>query len=183
MAAFVAAILAQLADRTPWLAAILADRYRPAPVIAACVPALAAVYAIGVVGGALLATRMTPEAKQLLLAMALVLAGGSAAFAAKAPDRLEGWRLGGFGTTLAGIFVLALGDRTQFVAFALAARTPVPALAAIGATLGSLAVVVPAALIGERRWRRLPLAGLRWTSGALLLACGLVLGLDAVALI
>ena len=184
MAAFVAAILAQAGDRTPWLAAVLADRYRaPWSVVAGTTLALAGTYAIGAVCGALLGPRMTPEARQLLLGLALVLAGGSALFAPKLKDRLADWRIGAFATSALGLFVLTLGDRTQFIAAALATRTPTPAFAAIGATLGSLVAVVPALMMGEAAYRRLPLAAIRLGSGAILLVAGVVVGLGAVRLI
>src|SRR3546814_8417770 len=88
---------------------------------------------------------LTPEARALLLALALVSAGGAALFKAKAPDALPDSRLGAFATGLLALLALGIGDRTQFVTFALAARTPIPALAFVGATLGSLAVTIPAA--------------------------------------
>src|SRR3546814_16188932 len=89
---------------------------------------------------------LTPEARALLLALALVSAGGAALFKAKAPDALPDSWLGAFATGLLALLALGIGDRTQFVPFALAARTPIPALAFVGAPLGLLAVTVPAPL-------------------------------------
>ncbi len=95
MAALVAAALAQVGDRTAWLAAILADRYRrPGLVIALAALALALAGGIAAAGGALLAPLLSPNAKQLMLALALLLQGGGALFPAKLPDRLDRWRLG-----------------------------------------------------------------------------------------
>ena len=94
MAAFVAAILAQASDRTPWLTAILSTRFaRPGAVIAGTAIALAIINAIGAIGGAIIGPRMTPNAQTLLLALALILAGGSALFPIMPPDRLSGWRI------------------------------------------------------------------------------------------
>ncbi|MGI4949256.1 MAG: hypothetical protein ACRYHC_11310, partial [Janthinobacterium lividum] len=73
-----------------------------------------------------------------------------------------------------------------FLAAAFAARSAGvasgPWLAAVGATLGSLAVVAPAALLGEAGWRRLPLGAMRWGSGGVLLLAGIMLGLSALRL-
>lgn len=183
MAALVAAALAQVADKTAWLAAILADRYRrPAVVIVAAALALAVNYALAAAAGMAAAPILSSNAKLLLLALALLLAAGGMPFAPKRPDPLAGWRLGGFLTTLAGLFVMAFGDATQFVAAALAARSPVPWLAGVGATLGSLVVVAPAAVLGEAGYRRLPLVALRWGAGGVLLIAGVVLGLGALRL-
>ena len=135
------------------------------------------------VAGALLAPMLAPNAKQLMLALAILLQGGGALFPVKAPERLETWRIGALATSILGLFILAFGDGVQFIVVTLAARSPVPALAAVGATIGSLAVVGPAALMGEAAWTRLPLRGLRIAIGVVFLMAGAILGLGAVALI
>ncbi len=184
MAALVLGALVQVGDRTPWLAVILADRYRdPRIVLLAAALALGVNNAVGVVGGMLVAALLTPNAKLLLLALALVLAGISTGIRGKSPDRLEGWRLGAFGTSALGLTILAFGDRMQFVTAALAARSPVPWLAAVGATLGALAVCAPAILLGEARWRALPLVPVRIACGVLLGVIGLITGLSAIGLV
>src|SRR3546814_16782780 len=82
-------------------------------------------------------------------------------------------------TLFRSLLALGIGDRTQFVTFALAARTPIPALAFVGATLGSLAVTIPAALMGEAAWCRLPLGAIRIVCCAVLAVAGLLIGMDA----
>ncbi|MEH3158245.1 MAG: TMEM165/GDT1 family protein [Sphingomonas taxi] len=184
MAALVAAALAQIGDRPAWLAAILADRYR-APLLVAAM-AMAALLAAGLIAafaGILLAPRLTPEARQLFLALALLFQGAGAAFAVKAPDRLERWRLGAALTSLIGLFVLAFGDGVQFIVVALAARADMGWLAAVGATIGSLAVIAPAALLGEAAWIALPLRRVRGIVGVVFVLAALWLGLDALRLI
>lgn len=184
MAALVLGALTQLGDRTPWLAAILADRYRsPATLIVAASLALAINNAVGTVGGVLVAKLLTPNAKLLLLALALVLAGFTIQLSRKSPDRLAGWKLGAFGTSALGLAILAFGDRMQFVTAALAARSTLPWAAPVGATLGALAVCVPAIVLGEQRWLALPLRPVKIASGVLLTVSGIVMGLSAVGLI
>ncbi|MDB5706131.1 MAG: hypothetical protein JWN66_3247 [Sphingomonas bacterium] len=184
MAAFVAAILAQASDRTPWLTAILSTRFaKPGAVIAGTVIALAIINAAGAIGGAIIGPRITPNAQNLLLALALLSAGGSALFPIKPPDRLSGWRIGAFATSLFGVAILALGDRTQFLTAALAARSPTPVLAAVGATLGAMVVNIPAIILGEEARKALPLAAVRITVGVLFLLVGAVMALSAVRLI
>lgn len=184
MAAFVAAILAQASDRTPWLTAILSTRFaRPGAVIAGTAIALAIINTIGAIGGAIIGPRMVPNAQTLLLALALILGGGSALFPIKPPDRLLGWRIGAFLTSLFGAAILGFGDRTQFITAALAARSPTPALAAVGATIGAIVVNVAAILAGEEARRKLPLAAIRITIGILFLVVGAILGFSALRLI
>ena len=184
MAALVVAALAQVGDRPAWLAALLADRYRASGVVlVAALLALAAASAIAAALGALLAPKLTPEAKQLLLALALVLQGAGAVWPVKAPERLDGWRLGAFGTSLLGLFILLFGDGVQFVVMGLAARTPVPALAAVGATLGGVVPIAAAAVLGERGWTALPLTTARRAIGGVFVLAALWLGLGALRLV
>lgn len=183
MAALVAAALGQVGDRTGWLAAILGDRFGAGRVIVMAALALALASGIAVVGGMVIGPMLATNAKLLLLALALILQGGGAFFPERSPDRLDHWRLGAWATALLGLFILAFGDGIQFIVFALAARSTVPWLAAIGATIGSLAVVAPAALLGERAWLALPLRPARIGIGALFFVVGVVIGLGAVRLI
>lgn len=183
MAALVAAMLVQIGDRPARLAAILADRYRsPAIVLAAAAAALALATGLAAAGGALLAPGLTANARQLLLAVALLLQGAGAFWPVQPPDRLAGWRLGAWGTSFAGLLTLVFGDGLMLVVLALAARS-VPALAAIGAVLGSLAVLAAAALLGEAAWLRLPLTALRRAAGTLFLLAGIILALGALRLV
>ncbi len=184
MAALIAAFAAQTGDRTAWLAAILGDRYRrPWQVVAAAGLALASASVIAVALGTALAPRLTPEARLAVLAIALIFQGGGAFFPLKAPDRLTGWRTGAALTSFVGLFILAFGDGVQFIIGALAMRSPLPWLAAIGATIGSLAVVAPAAIIGERAWLALPLRSVRLTAAVAFLLTGTFIGLSAMRLL
>lgn len=185
MAAFVGALLCQASDRTAWLAAIMADRYqKPAIVIVAAIIALSAGNALGAVAGSLMAPIMTPNARALFLAIALVSAGSSGLFAMKSPDRMSRWRIGAFATTLVPLLAIGVGDRTQFLTAAVTARTPLVApFAVIGATLGSLAVVIPAILAGERGYQSLPHRPIRFAIGLVLILTGLVFGVSALRLI
>lgn len=184
MAALVVAALAQVGDRPAWLAAILADRYRkPWLVIAAAALAIAAAAALSAAAGAWIAPRLAPNARQLLLALALAFQAAGTVRLAKQPDRLAGWRLGAAATSFAGLFILAFGDGLMFIVLALAARSPMPVLAAVGATLGSLAVIAPAALLGEAACLNLPMLPARRAAGALFLLAAIMLALGALRLI
>jgi putative Ca2+/H+ antiporter (TMEM165/GDT1 family) len=184
MTAIVAAALAQVGDRPAWLAAILADRYRsPLVIIAVATLALFAAGALAATAGALLAPKLTPNAKLLMLSLALLFQGAGGFTRVKMPDRLEGWRLGAWATAGLGLFILAFGDGVQFIVATLAARSPLPWLAAAGATLGSMAVIAPAALMGERSWTALPLRPARMAASAVLLVAGAVLALTALQLV
>ncbi|MBY0520270.1 MAG: TMEM165/GDT1 family protein [Sphingomonas sp.] len=184
MAAFVAALLTQAGDRTAWLAALLGDRYRqPGLVIAGVAIAIAVTNVLGVFAGMLVAPILTPNARTLMLAVALVSAGSSALFRLKHPGAMEGWRLGALATALVGVLAQGVGDRMQFITAALAIDTALPWLAAVGATLGSMVIIVPAVLGGEAWRRALPMTAIRTGTGAVLIMAGLWSGLGALRLI
>lgn len=184
MAALVAALVVEATDRTAWLVAILADRFaRRGLVILAAVAAMAAGFSLVAFGGALIGARLTPEARQLFLAVALLNAGITALFPIKPPNRLEGWRVGAVATAFFGTFILAFGGRTQFIVMALAERGTAPALAAVGATVGSIAVITLAAQSGEAARRTLPIGPLRIITGVILCITAAILAVAALRLI
>ncbi|MBB5710371.1 TMEM165/GDT1 family protein [Sphingomonas xinjiangensis] len=181
--AFLLALLSQVGDRPPLLAAILSDRYRhPATIIVAAALAHAAGNAIAAAVGAGLAPTLTPEAKSLLLAVALIFGGLTGLWTPKLPSRLHRWRLGAFATAAFGLFILALGERTQFFTFALSANDD-PWLAATGATLGATIVSAVGAFRGEARWSALPLRLIRNAAAMLFLCVGIFIGLGALRLV
>ncbi len=152
MAALVAALLAQASDRTPWIAARIARQFdRPGAVIAAAVLALAISNAIGAGIGAVMAPILTPNARALLLGLALLSAGATALLPLKPIGKPGGQRLGAFTTAFVTLLAAGLGGGTQFLAAAIAARHDLPVFAAIGATLGAAAVQVGAIMAGDDR--------------------------------
>jgi putative Ca2+/H+ antiporter (TMEM165/GDT1 family) len=184
MAALVAALLAQASDKTPWLAAMLGTRFaRPGSVILGAALALASGNTLAALAGVVVAHEMSPNARDLFLAVALIFAGTAAFSPIKPPDRLAGWKTGAFVTSLLGVFVLALGDRSQFITAAITARSPSPWLAAAGATVGTLAVNVPAILAGEQARAQLPITAVQVAVGLLFLLVGIYLALGAIRLI
>lgn len=180
--ALVAVLLAGVGDRPPLLAAILSDRLGRGAVWGAVV-AQAIGFVLAAIGGMVVAPYLTPDARNLLLALALLSAGGATMFAATIKDRLDHWRLPPFLTGSLGVGILALGDRSQFLLFTLVARTPDPVPGVIGATLAAATLTLTAATLGERGWLALPFRPLRPAIGALLLLAGAVLGLGALRLL
>jgi Ca2+/H+ antiporter, TMEM165/GDT1 family len=181
--AFIAALLTQVGDRPAMLTAILADRYgRPLLVALAAGLAHAAGNAFAALGGMWVAPMLTPNAQALLLAIALLFAGLGALWPVKRPERLERWQLGALLTPLVAIFILALGDKTQFFTFALAARSD-PWFAAAGAGFGAFAVAFVAAMLGELSWSRLPFRAFRIVTGLLFLGGAAAVGAGALRLV
>ena len=180
--AFVAAALGEWGDRTQLIVAMLAARSgRPGLVLiglllAALASSLAAAYA-----GILIASTITIRAMTLMVALSLLFAGVSGLIRRKEPAA------GSTRTPLVlAAFILCLaaeiGDRTQFMTFALAGRFNSPVLAAAGATAAIFAAALPAALLGERLKSVVPLRGIRIGVAILFLIAGFLTAINALQL-
>lgn len=177
--AFVAALLAEFGDKSQLLVLALAAHFgRTRSVLAGVAIAAAANAALAAFAGNLLASLMTPEARGLLLALALVFAGAGALLPVRAPD-VARWRIGAFASSFLAFLILAFGDKTQFVTAAIAARTASPILAACGATAGVVVASGAALALAPQ----LPLARIRRGVAAIFLLGGLFSGIAALRLI
>lgn len=183
--ALIAALLAGATDRPAWLAAILGERFGGrGAVLAGIVAAQVAIMAIAAAGALAVRDLMTPNARSLIFGLSLVFAGAGALMPPKPPrDRLDGWRIGALPTAALGSFILAFGERVQFVGFGAAAWGASPVLAAMGAATGASLGAGVAAVLGEREWRKLPLRLIGGIGGALLLMAGIVSALGGLRLI
>lgn len=182
VSAFVAALLAEIGDRTQLLVVALAAFYRrPGPVLAGAAVAAAASSLIAAAIGAFIAGIVTGRAVSLLLALACVFAGIAGLIRPR--ETRASFRGNPFIVALLAVFAAELGDKSQFLAGAIAARFDSLAFAAAGATLGIVAANIPAALLGERLRRDLPLGAIRIVGAALFLVTGFVLAATALGLI
>lgn len=183
MAALVAALLIHATDRTPWLITGLGGRYRQqALVVLGAVIALAWVNTLAATGGALIAPRLTPNARALFLAIALAAAGLSCFGKLKPPESMAGWRTGPLVTPLIGMLTLGFGS-AQFLTMAIALRVGEPAFAAVGATIGGTVVIAAALAMGEQGVAPLRARVARMPVGALLLVAAIITALSAFRLI
>ena len=178
---FVAALLAGWSDKTQLVAAMQAERtQRPWLVFAGLLLALAASNLVAAIAGAWIAGAINVRAQTLLLALALLFAGGSGLIRRR-PPRPATARL-----PILTVFILCLaaemGDRTQFLTFALAGRFDSVPFAAAGATAGGLAACLPALVLGERLPAVTPLRAIRYAGAALFLLAGAIAAVQALQL-
>ncbi|MGE7206058.1 hypothetical protein ACQKJZ_10315 [Sphingomonas sp. NPDC019816] len=185
MIALVVALVAQGAGRLAALAAQVSDRTgRPAAAILGIVVAQLVVASLAVQLGVTLAPGLTPETRTLLLGLAIGLAGvGLLGPLSARASPVDPSRLGAFGTAMLGGGAIMLADSPAFVIAMAAARSSLPWAALPGALIGTLGAVLPALLLGEREWRRLPLQPIRLGMGGVMLLTGLVIALSAKGLI
>ncbi len=180
--AFVAAFLSGWGDKTQLIVALLAARSgRPGLVLGGLLVAALASHLVAAWAGALIGATLPPRAASLMIALALLL-GGLGAFAPRAAPSLGSMKLPLL--LVAAILCLAAetGSRGQFFTFALAARFDSVWLTMAGATAGLFAATVPAALLGDRLGKAVPLRAIRFTVAGLFLVIGFIVAMQALRL-
>jgi putative Ca2+/H+ antiporter (TMEM165/GDT1 family) len=181
--AFVVALLAEIGDATQLLAMLLGARFRSkAAVIAGIALAALLNMALGAAAGAAIALEINHRAIQLMTGVGLVLAGGGAVMKVKTPDPVDGWKIGAFASSAGAFFILALFDKTQFVAATIAAGSGHPVYTAIGAAAGITLADAPAVVFADRWPKMVPLRALRLGAGGLLVLAGLFIAIRALGL-
>lgn len=185
LSALLAAALAELGDKTQWLALALAIRFRDqgGAVLAGIALAGLVNAAIASAAGVAVGTMLTREAATLMLAFALVSAGATMALKARPAPGLDGWRIGAFLTSFAAFGIAELGDKTQFLTFAIATRTGMPVLTAAGAAAGVFAMSALVVAGGRAVLDALPLQVLRRMVSGLFLLLGMIAAVNALRLV
>ena len=184
LTSFVAAALAEWGAKTQLLTIALAGRYRrPLPILLGIALAAAANCLIAAYAGSLIHGRVPLRALTLLTGLALLFAGAEGLFPARHKAMGETWRTGPFLTTAACFFLLQFGDRTQFITAAISARFDAFALAGAGAAAGVLVSSVPAALLGDRLVRSVPLRAIRIGAAILFLIAAFIVAINALRLV
>jgi putative Ca2+/H+ antiporter (TMEM165/GDT1 family) len=152
--------LAEVGDKTQLLSLLLAVRYRkPLPIVFGVLVATLANHAGAGVVGTWLASMLNPT----LLNWAIVASFVAMAGWILVPDKLgeedaliPKQPLGVFGTTVVAFFLAEMGDKTQIVTIALAARFHDFIGVVSGTTLGMMLANVPVIYLGHRFADRLP---------------------------
>lgn len=152
--------LAEIGDKTQLLSLVLAARYRkPLPIVLGVLAATLANHAFAGGIGTLLAGLLNPAILNWAVVASFVLMAGWILV----PDKLDEGELaipkkamGVFGTTLITFFLAEMGDKTQVVTIALAAKYHDFFAVVSGTTLGMMLANVPVIYLGSRFADRLP---------------------------
>jgi putative Ca2+/H+ antiporter (TMEM165/GDT1 family) len=133
---------------------------------------------IGAIGGMTVAHVLNPDAGKLLAGLALIFAGVPMLVPRKPKPVTPSTRY------LPGQLVVSqFGDASQFIVFALAARTEAPVLTLAGGLFGVAAAMVPPILMSSDWPGRVPVLALRMVAGLVLTAAGGWLAVSALRLI
>ena len=173
--ATVTVALAEIGDKTQFLALLLAARYRkPGPIIAGMLVATLVNHAASAWVGAWMATQISPQ----VLRWAVTLSFLAVAIWTLIPDKLDSNevtlpRFGPFMATVIAFFLAEIGDKTQVATIVLAANYSPLWQVITGTTIGMLLANVPVIILGARFAHRLPLRAARITAALVFAALGL----------
>lgn len=157
--------LGEMGDKTQLLALLLATRFkRPLPIILGIFVATIANHALAGAVGNWFASLLGPQWLRWVVGVSFI----GMAIWTLIPDEIEDdlaksrHVLGVFGTTVVAFFLAEMGDKTQLVTVALAARYQELMWVVMGTTLGMMISNVPAVFIGDWLVKKV---SLKWVHG------------------
>ncbi len=132
-------------------------------------------------GGAVMAEMIAYDARTLLFGLALVFAGVPMLLAVKKP-KIK-YVSPPIAASIFGFGRVQFGDASQFIVFAVAARSGEPILAVLGGVMGIMAAVAPAILLQSGWPGKLPLRPIRIVAAIILTLAGAFAAISALRLI
>jgi putative Ca2+/H+ antiporter (TMEM165/GDT1 family) len=167
--------LAELGDKTQFLALMLASRFhRPLPILAGILVAVLLNHLAAAGIGYFIGTSFSGPWLKWVIAASFFAVAIWAALPEKAEkEEIPRGHFGIFGITLCTFFVAELGDKTEIATAALAAQFGVWLPVVAGTTLAMLAANLPAVLLGRQLARWISLKALRWGAVVLSIALGI----------
>jgi putative Ca2+/H+ antiporter (TMEM165/GDT1 family) len=155
--------LGELGDKTQLLALVLATRLRrPLAIVLGVLVATLASHLLAALLGQWAGAQLTPQRLRWILGISFLALAAWALIPEKAesePQARDGY--GAFLVTVVAFFLAEMGDKTQIVAMALAARYHDLLAVVAGSTLGMMLVNVPTVLLANHVTRVLPLKWIR----------------------
>jgi putative Ca2+/H+ antiporter (TMEM165/GDT1 family) len=166
-------VLAELGDKTQFLALMLATRFhRPVPILAGIFVAVVVNHLASAALGYFIGMRLEgPWLKWVIAASFFAVAVWAMIPEKPEAEEVHTGHFGVFGATVCAFFIAELGDKTEVATAALAARFAMVTPVVAGTTLAMLAANLPAVLLGRQLARWVSLKTLRW--GAVVLSLGL----------
>lgn len=178
-AAFALVALLELGDKTQLLVVSLAAKYPPLPIAAGAFLGEAAVTAVGVTIGVVIGTAVDIALVQIASG-AVFIAIGAWTLRSRETQTAETPVTRPFLNASALAFLAELGDKTMVAVIALSAALQAPASVFLGASLGLLAMVVVAVLVGRTLRRFLTTRWTRIIGGVLFILAGVLVVAEAL---
>jgi putative Ca2+/H+ antiporter (TMEM165/GDT1 family) len=148
----------ELGDKTQLLSLILATRLRkPAPIIAGIAVATLVNHLLACLVGEWVSRLLTPNVLRWVLGLSFLAVAAWALIPDKVDEDVKTrGNYGIFVLTAVTFFLAEMGDKTQIIALALAAKYDALVAVVAGTTLGMLLVNVPTVLFADRAVKWIP---------------------------
>jgi Ca2+/H+ antiporter, TMEM165/GDT1 family len=176
----------ELGDKTQLLSLILATRLRrPMPIIAGIFVATLLNHLGACWVGEWAGKLISPQLLRWLLGISFLAVAVWALIPDKMDENVKGrGTYGVFALTAVTFFLAEMGDKTQFLAFALAAKYNDLIAVVAGTTLGMMIVNIPTVLFAERATKWVPLKVVRVAAATIYAVLGIatLLGYSRVSL-
>lgn len=169
-------VVGELGDKTQLLSLVLATRLRkPIPIIAGIFGATLVNHLIACFIGEWAGTLIRPDVLRWALGISFLAVAVWALIPDKWDDDVDKRsNYGAFALTTVTFFLAEMGDKTQIVALALAAKYHDLASVVAGTTLGMMIVNVPTVLFAQRATSWIPLKLVRVIAAAVYALLGVV---------
>ena len=174
-AAFLLVVLAEMGDKTQFVAMTFAAKYNPFKVLFAIFLGTVANFAMVIVIGQLLVEIVPIDAISLIASVAFIAFGVWTVREEKAKEgNVKVSRFGIVATVGIAFFVAELGDKTQLATLSLAVQYQNPIGVLVGATLAMIVADGIGIVIGVVFCRRIPQRKLKWLSASIFVLFGLI---------
>lgn len=166
----------ELGDKTQLLSLILASRLRkPVPIIAGIFVATLVNHLIACWVGKWVGTLVSPQILRWVLGISFLAVAAWALIPDKMDEDVKTRGIYGiFALTVVTFFLAEMGDKTQIVALALAAKYNALISVVAGTTLGMMIVNIPTVLFAEHATRWIPVKLVRMVAAAIYAVLGVV---------
>lgn len=154
---------------------------RPAAALVSLAVTVIIMAVLSAFGGLWLRTMLTPEARGLLLAFALAMAGGTLLLRAARPAPPDTARNDQPLITLAKLLMAGMGSSAPLLIAAIASRYADPWMAGIGGGLGCVAACVLARAI--QPFYRTPMRFFHYAAGGMMLIAAFLVAVSALRLV
>jgi Ca2+/H+ antiporter, TMEM165/GDT1 family len=176
----------ELGDKTQLLSLILATRLRkPVPIIAGIFVATLVNHLIACSIGEWVGSLITPTILRWVLGISFLAVAVWALIPDKIDENVETQsNYGAFALTTVTFFLAEMGDKTQIIALALAAKYDALTAVVAGTTFGMMIVNIPTVIFAERATTRIPVKFVRIVAALIYAILGVItlLGYSKVGL-
>lgn len=176
--------IAEMGDRSQLLSAVLAMRFKNDKIIILGL-LLATIIncALSAILGSQVKMWISEDPLRLFTSIAYITGGIGMLLWYRPLDLLENWKIGTFATSFLGIFILQIGDKSQFIIGGNAAQADHWMFPFFGAIIGIMIANAPAVVFKEELSNIIPIKTIRKVGGIIITFWGIIMAMQAFRII